>query len=91
MSRVGEDTRNRRKVVEGTVISSKMDKTITVSVKQLARHSLYGRTIKRAMKFKAHDEKNAAKEGDAVRIMETRPLSKTKRWRLLDIIEKRKA
>ena len=91
MSNTAENTRDRRKVVEGTVISSKMDKTITVSVRHLARHSLYDRTIKRTMKFKAHDEKNAAKEGDSVRIMETRPLSKTKRWRLVEILEKAKA
>ncbi|NQT46001.1 MAG: 30S ribosomal protein S17 [Candidatus Omnitrophica bacterium] len=91
MDKAVEDVRNRRKVVEGTVISSKMDKTITVSVKHLARHSMYGRTIKREMKYKAHDEKNSAKEGDAVRIMETRRLSKTKRWRLIDIITKAKA
>ena len=72
----------------GVVVSDKMDKTIVVSVVRSVRHSLYGKTIKRTSKFKVHDENNECSEGDTVRIMETRPLSKTKCWRLVEIIEK---
>ncbi len=80
--------RNRRKTKVGMVVSDKMDKTITVAVEDFVRHSLYGKAVKRTNKFKAHDENNECNTGDKVRIMETRPLSKDKRWRLVNIIEK---
>ncbi|MCL6454772.1 MAG: 30S ribosomal protein S17 [Alicyclobacillus sp.] len=80
--------RNYRKVRVGKVVSDKMDKTIVVAVEEHVKHRLYGKTIRRTVKFKAHDETNSAKVGDTVRIMETRPLSKEKRWRLVEIIEK---
>lgn len=80
--------RKNRKVRTGIVESDKMDKTIVVSVDNPSRHPLYGKTIKRSTRFKAHDEANEAKVGDRVKIMETRPLSKTKRWRLIEIVEK---
>ena len=82
--------RNRRKTRVGIVTSDKMDKTIIVSVEDFVRHSIYGKAVKRTKKFKAHDEENACGIGDTVRIMETRPLSKDKRWRLVEIIEKAK-
>ncbi len=82
--------RNRRKTRVGIVTSDKMDKTITVSVEDFVRHSIYGKAVKRTKKFKAHDEENVCGIGDTVRIMETRPLSKDKRWRLVEIIEKAK-
>ncbi len=72
----------------GQVVSDKMDKTVVVSVKTLRRHPLYKKTIKRAVKYKVHDGKNECKLGDTVRIFETRPLSKTKRWRVAEIITK---
>ncbi|MBX6394796.1 MAG: 30S ribosomal protein S17 [Alicyclobacillaceae bacterium] len=81
-------TRNQRKVRIGRVVSDKMDKTIVVAVVQTVTHPLYGKTVKRTKKFKAHDERNEAKVGDLVRIMETRPLSKEKRWRLVEILER---
>lgn len=80
--------RNRRKTKVGVVVSDKMDKTISVAVEDFVRHSLYGKAVKRTKKFKAHDEENECNIGDKVRIMETRPLSKDKRWRLVNIIEK---
>jgi small subunit ribosomal protein S17 len=80
--------RNERKVLVGKVVSDKMDKTIVVAVEEHVKHRLYGKTMRRTKKFKAHDERNEAKVGDVVRIMETRPLSKEKRWRLVEIIEK---
>ncbi len=80
--------RNYRKVRVGKVVSDKMDKTIVVAVEEYVKHRIYGKTIRRTVKFKAHDEQNEAKIGDTVRIMETRPLSKDKRWRLVEIIEK---
>jgi small subunit ribosomal protein S17 len=80
--------RNLRKTRVGVVISDKMDKTITVAVENFVRHSLYGKAVKRTKKFKAHDEKNECNIGDKVRIMETRPLSKDKRWRLVSVVEK---
>ena len=80
--------RNLRKTRVGKVISNKMDKTITVAVEDFVRHSLYGKAVKRTKKFKAHDEENTCSIGDTVRIMETRPLSKSKRWRLVEIVEK---
>ncbi len=80
--------RNRRKTRVGIVVSDKMDKTISVAVEDFVRHSLYGKAVKRTKKFKAHDENNECNIGDKVRIMETRPLSKDKRWRLVNVIEK---
>ncbi|WP_430884828.1 30S ribosomal protein S17 [Fusibacter sp. JL216-2] len=82
--------RGNRKVRVGLVVSDKMDKTITVKVEDFIRHPLYGKRIKRSKKFKAHDENNVCSMGDRVRIMETRPLSKDKRWRLVEIVEKAK-
>ncbi|WP_202081248.1 30S ribosomal protein S17 [Caldalkalibacillus salinus] len=79
--------RNNRKVVIGKVVSDKMDKTITVSVETYKMHPLYGKRVKYTKKFKAHDEHNQAKKNDIVKIMETRPLSKDKRWRLVEIVE----
>ena len=80
----------KRKVREGLVTSDKMDKTITVKVERSVRHRLYKRTIRRTVTFKAHDEKNECKIGDRVRIVETRPMSATKRWRLLEVVERAK-
>lgn len=80
--------RNERKERIGKVVSDKMNKTIVVAVEENVKHRLYNKTIRRTKKFKAHDENNEAKIGDTVRIMETRPLSKDKRWRLLEIVEK---
>ena len=80
--------RNRRKTKVGIVVSDKMDKTVVVAIEDFVRHSLYGKAMKRTKKFKAHDENNDCSIGDKVRIMETRPLSKDKRWRLVSIIEK---
>ena len=80
--------RNNRKTKVGVVVSNKMDKTITVAVEDFVRHSLYGKAVKRTKKFKAHDEENTCSIGDTVRIMETRQLSKSKRWRLVEIVEK---
>lgn len=82
--------RGRRKVRLGYVTSDKMDKTIVVSVEEFVRHPLYGKRVKRTKKFKAHDEENTCGIGDKVRIMETRPLSRDKRWRLVEIVEKAK-
>lgn len=83
-----ENTRNLRKVRIGVVTSNKMTKTITVAVERKVKHPIYGKFVKKTTSFHAHDEKNEASIGDIVRIMETRPLSKTKRWRLVDIVEK---
>ncbi len=82
--------RGNRKVRVGLVVSDKMDKTITVRVEDFIRHPLYGKRIKRSKKFKTHDENNICSMGDRVKIMETRPLSKDKRWRLVEIVEKAK-
>ncbi|MDI3257787.1 MAG: 30S ribosomal protein S17 [Kyrpidia sp.] len=82
------EQRGRRKVRIGKVVSDKMDKTIVVAVVQTVTHPLYGKTVKRTKKFKAHDENNEARVGDVVRIMETRPLSKEKCWRLVEILER---
>ena len=82
--------RNLRKSRTGTVLSDKMDKTIVVAVRDSVQHPLYKKIVKRTVKFKAHDEKNEAGVGDRVVIMETRPISKDKRWRLMKIIEKAK-
>lgn len=81
------EERNQRKVYRGRVVSDKSDKTIVVVVETRVVHPKYGKRIKYSKKYTAHDENNSAKEGDIVRIMETRPLSKTKRFRLLDIVE----
>ena len=82
--------RNKRKVRSGTVTSDARDKTITVKIVRLVRHSLYNRVIRKGTKLMAHDEQNDARIGDLVEVMETRPLSKTKRWRLTRIIERAK-
>ena len=82
--------RNLRKTRVGVVVSDKMDKTIVVAVKDNVKHPLYKKIIKRTVKLKAHDENNECNIGDRVRVMETRPLSKEKRWRLVEIIEKAK-
>ena len=82
--------RSSRKVYRGVVVSDKMDKTITVRIDTKKTHPLYGKRVKYSKKFKAHDENNACGIGDTVRVMETRPLSKDKRWRLVEIIEKAK-
>ena len=84
------DERNRRKTKVGIVVSDKMDKTVVVAIEDFVRHSLYGKAVKRIKKVKAHDENNECQIGDKVRIMETRPLSKDKRWRLVGIVEKAK-
>ena len=84
------EERNLRKTRTGVVVSDKMDKTITVAVRDNVRHPLYGKIVKRTYKLKAHDENNECRVGDTVEVMETRPLSKDKRWRLVEIIEKAK-
>ena len=80
--------RNLRKTRTGKVVSDKMDKTIVVAVEDHVRHPLYNKIVKRTYKLKAHDENNECKIGDRVKVMETRPLSKDKRWRLVEIVEK---
>ena len=82
--------RNRRKIREGVVVSDKMDKTVVVAVEDRVKHPLYGKVIRRTSKLKAHDENNACGVGDRVSIMETRPLSATKRWRVVEILERAK-
>ena len=82
--------RNMRKTLVGRVASDKMDKTIVVAIEDSVKHKLYNKVIKRTIRFKAHDENNEARVGDRVKIMETRPLSKDKRWRLVEIVEKAK-
>lgn len=82
--------RNMRKTEVGKVVSNKMDKTIVVAIENSVRHKLYNKIIKQTIKLKAHDENNECNIGDRVRVMETRPLSKDKRWRLVEIIEKAK-
>jgi small subunit ribosomal protein S17 len=85
-----EEIRSKRKTRVGEVISDKMDKTITVAVKRRVKHKVYGKYISRTTKLTAHDEQNQCHEGDTVKVMETRPLSRNKRWRLVEIVEKRK-
>jgi small subunit ribosomal protein S17 len=85
---MAENTRNSRKVRLGTVVSDKMDKTVVVAVERRVSHPLYGKQVVRTRKFHAHDAENTARQGDLVRIMETRPLSRTKRWRLLEVVER---
>lgn len=82
--------RGRRKVRTGVVMSDKMDKTVLVRVDRQIRHALYGKTVRRSSKLAAHDESNDAHVGDTVRVMETRPLSKSKRWRVVEIVERAK-
>ncbi len=84
------EERNLRKTRTGRVVSNKMDKTIVVAVEDNVKHPLYGKVVKKTYKLKAHDEKNECNIGDTVRVMETRPLSKDKRWRLVSIIERAK-
>jgi small subunit ribosomal protein S17 len=85
-----ENERGERKVRTGVVVSEKMDKTVLVRIQQVVRHSSYGKTVRRSSKLAAHDEANDAHVGDTVRLMETRPLSKTKRWRVVEIVERAK-
>ncbi|TDQ51469.1 30S ribosomal protein S17 [Actinorugispora endophytica] len=85
-----DQERNYRKVREGYVVSDKMEKTVVVEVEDRVKHPLYGKVIRRTTKYKAHDEANSAGVGDRVRLMETRPLSATKRWRVVEILEKAK-
>jgi len=85
---VAESQRGMRKTRIGTVVSDKMDKTVVVAVERTVTHPLYKRTMRRTKKFKAHDEENSCRAGDVVRIMETRPLSKEKRWRVVEIIRR---
>jgi small subunit ribosomal protein S17 len=80
--------RNLRKIRVGVVSSNKMDKTVTVAVERKVKHPIYGKFVKKTTKFHAHDEKNECSIGDLVKIMETRPLSKTKRWRVVEVVEK---
>lgn len=82
------EERNLRKVMVGTVKSNKMDKTVVVAVETSVRHNTYGKTVKRTYTLKAHDEENVCQIGDKVKVMETRPLSKDKRWRVVEILEK---
>ncbi|MAY84075.1 MAG: 30S ribosomal protein S17 [Flavobacteriales bacterium] len=83
-----EKTRNLRKERIGVVVSNKMDKSITIAVESKVKHPMYGKFIKKTSKFMAHDEKNDCNIGDTVKIMETRPLSKSKNWRLVEVIER---
>ena len=82
--------RKRRKTFTGLVVSDKMDKTVVVAVEAMVKHRLYGKVLRQTSRLKAHDEQNAAAIGDRVRVMETRPLSATKRWRLVEILDKAK-
>ena len=84
------DERNQRKVREGLVVSDKMDKTVVVAVEDRVKHALYGKVLRRTSKLKAHDEQNDCGIGDRVLLMETRPLSATKRWRVVEILERAK-
>ena len=85
-----EEKRNLRKTRTGVVVSDKMDKTIVVAIKERVKHPLYGKIVNRTKKFKVHDENNQCGVGDKVRVMETRPLSKDKHWRVIEIVEKAK-
>ena len=88
MADTTEQTRGACKFRVGLVVSDKMDKTITVALERQVKHPIYGKFVKQTTKLKAHDETNDANEGDTVRIQETRPLSKTKRWRLVEVVER---
>ncbi len=85
-----QEARNARKERVGKVVSAKMQKTITIAIERQVKHPIYGKFIKRTSKLMVHDEENSAREGDVVRVMETRPLSKNKRWRLSEIVERAK-
>ncbi len=87
---VSPQVRNRRKTREGRVVSDKMDKTVVVSVEDRVKHALYGKVLRRTSKLKAHDEQNQCGIGDRVIIMETRPMSASKRWRIVEVLEKAK-
>ena len=82
------EERNLRKVMQGTVVSNKMDKTVVVAVERNVKHNVYGKIVKKTYTLKAHDENNSCQIGDKVKVMETRPLSKDKRWRVVEIVEK---
>jgi small subunit ribosomal protein S17 len=84
------DERSRRKIRVGKVVSDRMEKTIVVSIERLVKHPVYGRYVRRRTKFKVHDEQNACKIGDVVRFMETRPISKDKRWRFVEFVDRAK-
>jgi small subunit ribosomal protein S17 len=90
MSEQTAEQRNDRKVREGLVVSDKMDKTVVVEVEDRVKHALYGKVMRRTSRLKAHDEDNACGIGDRVQVMETRPLSATKRWRVVEILERAK-
>jgi len=93
MSRGGRtvaENRGQRRVKIGKVVSNKMDKTVTVRIESVVQHSLYKKTVRRSKKYKAHDEHNQCNIGDLVKIMETRPLSKDKRWRVVEVLERAK-
>ena len=90
MADTTEQTRGARKFRVGLVVSDKMDKTITIAIERQVKHPIYGKFVKQTTKLKAHDENNEAGEGDVVRIQETRPMSKTKRWRLVEVVERAK-
>jgi small subunit ribosomal protein S17 len=90
MPEATDDRQNRRKVREGTVVSTKMDKTVVVAVIDRVRHRRYGKTLQRTRRLYAHDEANDAREGDRVRLQETRPLSRQKRWRVVEVLERAK-
>ena len=84
------EARNRRKLRLGKVVSDRMDKTVVVSIERLVKHPTYGRYVRKRSKFKVHDEKNECKVGDVIRFMETRPISKDKRWRFVEFVERAK-
>ncbi|HSE64469.1 MAG TPA: 30S ribosomal protein S17 [Thermoanaerobaculia bacterium] len=88
MAETSGTERGKRKVLTGTVVSDKMEKTAVVSIERLVKHATYGKYVRRRNKFKVHDEKNECKIGDVIRFMETRPLSKDKRWRLVDFVQR---
>jgi small subunit ribosomal protein S17 len=90
MPEATDERPNRRKVREGTVVSTKMDKTVVVAVVDRVRHRRYGKTLQRTRRLYAHDEANDAREGDRVRLRETRPLSRQKRWRVVEVLERAK-
>ena len=87
---VEQDERGRRKLRVGKVVSDKMEKTVVVVIERLVKHPVYKRYVRRRSRFKVHDEKNECKEGDTIRFMETRPLSKDKRWRFVEFVERAK-
>jgi len=90
MEQLNQETRHARRVKQGRVVSDKMDKTIVVVSETRVPHPVYGKIVRKSVKFKAHDEQNDAKTGDTVRIVECRPLSRDKRWRLVEVVERAK-